>query len=326
MEITAPVLVGRWVRLEPLAEEHREGLRAASDDDRVWEFMLIDGRGPAFDRVFDEALTQRAAGKRLSYAVRLLSTGELVGGTSYIDPTPQHRRVEIGWTWYRPDLWAGPVNPECKLLLLAHAFDTLGLNRVQLVTDLLNTRSQAAIAKLGATREGVLRAHMITRGGRIRDTVVFGITSTEWPQVKDRLLARLAAFPRKVRILFVCVENANRSQMAQAFARMYGGDRVEALSAGSRPGGTVNPKAVAAMAELGYDLGTHTSKGLEAYNGTEIDAVVTMGCGDACPLVRSARRYDWQIPDPRELALEEFRTVRDLIGEKVRALLAELLK
>jgi RimJ/RimL family protein N-acetyltransferase len=196
MEITAPVLAGRWVRLEPVAEEHREPLRAASDDDRVWTHMPAGGRGPAFDPWFHDALLQREAGKRLPYAVRLRSTGELVGGTSYIEPNAQHRRVEIGWTWYRPDHWAGPVNPECKYLLLAHAFDALGLNRVQLVTDLLNTRSQAAIAKLGATREGVLRAHAVVRGGRIRDTVVFGITAADWPGVKEKLLARLAAFEK----------------------------------------------------------------------------------------------------------------------------------
>jgi protein-tyrosine-phosphatase len=129
---------------------------------------------------------------------------------------------------------------------------------------------------------------------------------------------------RKVRVLFVCVENSNRSQMAEAFARMIGGDKVEALSAGSRPSGRVNPKALEAMRELGYDLTTHTSKGLEAVNGQEIDAAVTMGCGDACPLVKAARRYDWQVPDPRELPPEEFRKVRDLIRDKVRELLAEL--
>ena len=197
MEITAPVLSGRWVRLEPFAEEHREGLRVAADDDRIWEYMLVNGRGAEFDRVFDDALAQRAAGKRLPYAVRLLSSGELVGATSYIDPIPQHNRVEIGWTWYRPDLWASAINPECKLLMLAHCFDTLGLNRVQFVTDGRNTRSQAAIAKLGAVREGVLRSHAITRGERIRDTVVFSIIASEWPQVKERLLARLAQFKTK---------------------------------------------------------------------------------------------------------------------------------
>jgi protein-tyrosine-phosphatase len=256
--------------------------------------------------------------------VRLLSSGELIGSTAYIEPNAQHKRVEIGWTWYRPDHWAGPVNPECKLLLMQHAFEALGLNRVQLVTDSLNTRSQAAIAKLGATREGVLRSHAITRGGRIRDTVVFSIVAPEWPRVRERLLERLAAFQRKVRVLFVCVENSNRSQMAHAFAKMYGGGRVEALSAGSRPSGVVNPKAVAAMAELGYDLSTHRSKGLDDYSGTEIDAAVTMGCGDACPLVKAKRRIDWQIPDPRDMPPEEFRKVRDLIGAKVKELLQEL--
>lgn len=193
VEITAPPLSGRWVTLEPLAEEHREGLRAASDDDRVWQFLPAGGRGPAFDPAFDDALAQRAAGKRLPYAVRLRSSGELVGATGYIEPNALHKRVEIGWTWYRPDVWAGPVNPECKLLLMAHAFEVLGLNRVQLVTDLRNARSQAAIAKLGATREGVLRCHAITRGGRVRDTVVFGIVAGEWPQVKEQLRARLTA-------------------------------------------------------------------------------------------------------------------------------------
>lgn len=125
-------------------------------------------------------------------------------------------------------------------------------------------------------------------------------------------------------VLFVCVENSNRSQMAEAFARMLGGERVEAFSAGSRPSGRVNPKAVEAMRELGYDLTAHTSKGLEAFDGRPVDAAVTMGCGDACPLVAAARRYDWQIPDPREMPPDEFRQVRDLIRDKVRDLLGEL--
>ncbi|MBM3982167.1 MAG: arsenate reductase ArsC [Planctomycetes bacterium] len=127
-----------------------------------------------------------------------------------------------------------------------------------------------------------------------------------------------------IRVLFVCVENSNRSQMAQAFATMLGGDRVEALSAGSKPSGKVNPKAVAAMAELGYDLTAHASKNVSDYTGTQIDAAVTMGCGDACPLVRAKARYDWQIPDPREMPPDEFRKVRDLIRDKVRELLGEL--
>lgn len=129
---------------------------------------------------------------------------------------------------------------------------------------------------------------------------------------------------RKLSVLFVCVENSNRSQMAQAFAKMLGGDHVEAYSAGSRPSGRVNPKAIAAMQELGYDLSTHTSKGLDEFNGKEIDAAVTMGCGDACPLVQARTRHDWQIPDPREMPPEQFNEVRDLIRAKVADLLQQL--
>lgn len=125
-------------------------------------------------------------------------------------------------------------------------------------------------------------------------------------------------------VLFVCIENSNRSQMAEAFARMHGGDHVAAHSAGSRPSGKVNPRAVQFMAERGYDLTTHTSKSLEQFNGTHITVAVTMGCGDYCPLVLADRREDWNIPDPKELPDEGFRKIRDLIEDKVQALLATL--
>jgi protein-tyrosine-phosphatase len=124
--------------------------------------------------------------------------------------------------------------------------------------------------------------------------------------------------------MFVCVENSNRSQMAEAFARIHGGDRVEAFSAGSRPSGRVNAKAVEAMRQFGYDLTTHHSKGLEEFNGKEFDAAVTMGCGDECPLVLAKKRVDWQIPDPKELPPDQFNEVRDLIERKVKELLATL--
>lgn len=126
------------------------------------------------------------------------------------------------------------------------------------------------------------------------------------------------------RVIFVCVENSNRSQMAEAFARLHGGEAVEAFSAGSRPSGQVNPKAVEAMRQLGYDLTTHRSKGLESFNGKTFDAAVTMGCGDECPLVVARRRVDWRIPDPKELPPDQFNEVRDLIEGKVKELLAEL--
>jgi protein-tyrosine-phosphatase len=126
------------------------------------------------------------------------------------------------------------------------------------------------------------------------------------------------------RVLFVCVENSNRSQMAQAFARMYGGAAVEAHSAGSRPSGRINPKAVEAMRELGYDLAAHRSKSLDEIPAGPYDAAVTMGCGDACPNVAARVREDWQIPDPRDMPPEQFREVRDLIGRKVQELLGRL--
>ncbi|MBY0230925.1 MAG: arsenate reductase ArsC [Gemmataceae bacterium] len=123
------------------------------------------------------------------------------------------------------------------------------------------------------------------------------------------------------KILFVCVENSNRSQMAEAFARMHGAD---AHSAGSRPSGRINPRAVEFMAERGYDLARHSSKGLAEFDGQPVDVAVTMGCGDECPLVNATRREEWKIPDPKDMPPEEYRAVRDLIERKVLELLASL--
>jgi arsenate reductase (thioredoxin) len=129
----------------------------------------------------------------------------------------------------------------------------------------------------------------------------------------------------KKKILFVCVENSNRSQMSQAFARMLGGDAVEAFSAGSKPSGIINPKAISAMQELGYDLSTHDSKSLQAVEPyAPFDVVVTMGCGDACPWMPAKQFIDWQIPDPRNMEPEPFREVRGLIQEKVKELIEAL--
>ena len=130
---------------------------------------------------------------------------------------------------------------------------------------------------------------------------------------------------RPKRVVFVCVENSNRSQMAEAFARIHGGGRVEAHSAGSRPSGRVNPRAVEFMREVGYDLTTHHSKGVADLAGVEFDAVVGMGCGDeGCPLLRARRREEWAIPDPKELPAEQYRAVRDRIEAEVKRLLESL--
>ncbi len=125
------------------------------------------------------------------------------------------------------------------------------------------------------------------------------------------------------RVLFVCIENSNRSQMAEAFARIHGGAEVEALSAGSRPSGQINPKAIRFMAELGYDLGGHASKSLDQVEG-EFDAVITMGCGDDCPWVPARRREDWALPDPKHMDDDGYRAVRDEISSRVKHLLAQL--
>ena len=129
---------------------------------------------------------------------------------------------------------------------------------------------------------------------------------------------------RKKRVLFICVENSNRSQMAEAFARMHGGEAIEAYSSGSNPSGRVNPRAIEFMKEVGYDLTSHTSKPLTEIPDVEYDAAITMGCGDNCPLVKTKLREDWGIPDPKELPPEQFREVRRLIEDKVKVLLSRL--
>jgi protein-tyrosine-phosphatase len=132
------------------------------------------------------------------------------------------------------------------------------------------------------------------------------------------------AASEKKRVVFVCVENSCRSQMAEALTRMIAPDTIAAYSAGSRPSGQVNPKAVASLAELGYDLTAHTSKGLNDLPAGEYAAAVTMGCGDECPTVQARQRVDWGIPDPKHLPPEDFRKIRDVIAMKVRELVASL--
>ena len=125
-------------------------------------------------------------------------------------------------------------------------------------------------------------------------------------------------------ILFVCIENSNRSQMAQAFATIYGSEKVKAYSSGSKPSGKINPKAIAAMGELGYDLTSHDSKSLDEIPKIEYEYAITMGCGDECPFVNAKNREDWQLPDPRHMEGEEFNKVRDEIKERVLELLARI--
>jgi protein-tyrosine-phosphatase len=129
-----------------------------------------------------------------------------------------------------------------------------------------------------------------------------------------------------MKLLFVCVENSNRSQMSQAFATIFGGNKIQAFSAGSKPSGIINPKAIVAMKELGYDLSTHDSKSLKEVEAfAPFDVIVTMGCGDACPWMPAKKFIDWHIPDPKHMETTEFNEVRDFIASKVKNLLEEVL-
>jgi N-acetyltransferase len=187
-------LLGRFVRLEPFAPELEAEVRAALDvEDDGWAFLSTAAHGPRFDAWWARSMAEAAAGRRIPFAVRRLDSSEIVGTTSLSAIRAEHRSVEIGSTFYRPGQRGGPVNPDCKLLLLAHAFSA-GAIRVELVVDLRNLRSQAAVLKLGAAKEGVLRKHKITWTGFVRDTVVYSITDEEWPAAKAGLEARLASF------------------------------------------------------------------------------------------------------------------------------------
>ena len=194
MRLDAVPLENRFVRLEPLAPMLEDEVRAALDcDPASWDIMVAAAYGPYFDDWWHAALRAMARGTRIAWAVRRLDDGAVVGTTSLYEIRPDYRRCEVGSTFYRPEARGGPGNPSCKRLLLGHAFDG-GAVRVEILTDAINPGSQAAIRKLGARDEGVLRKHKITFKGRIRDTAQFAILDDDWPGVRDRLDARLAAF------------------------------------------------------------------------------------------------------------------------------------
>lgn len=189
MEVKPVVLTGRHVRLEPLTEAHVDGLAAIGVGQTFWDFMVYGDIGSAADmrNWVLEILSRAEKGTDLPFVAVHLASGRVAGATRYLNIMPKDRGLEIGGTWYGPEFQRTPVNTECKYLLLQHAFETLGCIRVQLKTDLRNERSQKAIERLGAVKEGVLRNHMILPDGRIRHSVFYSILDTEWPTVKSRL-------------------------------------------------------------------------------------------------------------------------------------------
>jgi RimJ/RimL family protein N-acetyltransferase len=194
MDIHPVTLTGRVVRLEPLAEVHVPDLTIAALDESIWQYMPYGTvSNEAEMRAWvQEVLSRQARGTDLPFAVIHLETGKAVGCTRYLDIQPANRAVEVGGTWYGVAYQRTAVNTECKLLILRHAFETLGCIRVQLKTDHRNERSQRAIERLGAVREGVLRNHVIMPDGYFRSSVYYSLLDSEWPAVKAKLEEKLA--------------------------------------------------------------------------------------------------------------------------------------
>jgi N-acetyltransferase len=189
-----PTLEGGVVRMEPLAERHREGLRDALGEAAVWRWTRIDASTSpaAFDAWFDEALALTAARREFAFATVATADGRPVGSSRYLSFRPDDRGLEIGWTLVSPAAWGGGANSEAKLLMLDHAFTRLGCARVEFKTDALNDRARAALAALPSTFEGVFRKHMLMYGGRWRDSAWYAITDDDWPAARDRLQERVA--------------------------------------------------------------------------------------------------------------------------------------
>jgi N-acetyltransferase len=186
-------LAGRRVRLEPFDETLREPVRTALDcDPDAWRLFAINGQGADFDAFWHALNGQVALGGWIAYAIRNIATGAIVGTTSFLNIKPTRQTVEIGATFLHPDVRSTGVNAEAKYLMLGHAFAS-GARRVELLTDARNLRSQAAIARLGAVREGVLRRERTTWTGHVRDSVLFAVTDLDWPDVRARLERRLDA-------------------------------------------------------------------------------------------------------------------------------------
>ena len=193
IKVQPVTLEGHGIRLEPLQYEHEGGLAAAAADGKLWELWVTFVPEPDQTHAYIvDALAGQEAGHMLPWAVRELSSGAIVGSTRYHDIVPEIDRVEIGHTWYAKQWQRSHVNTTCKLVLLEHAFDTLGCQVVGLRTDAFNFASQRAIEALGAKKDGVIRHHRIRRDGTVRDSVIYSILANEWPDVKRHLEFRLA--------------------------------------------------------------------------------------------------------------------------------------
>ena len=198
MNLAPVVLQGQSVRLEPLALDHLDALAEAGSDPSLFRF--VTGCGPTRDemRAFIEgALEGQRAGTTLPFVTIDAASGRPIGSTRFGNIVPEHKRVEIGWTWIAPAFQRTGINTEAKYLMFRYAFEQLGCNRVELKTNALNARSRAAILRIGAKEEGTLRAHMVNADGTLRDSVYFSVIASEWPEVSARLLAMMERYARR---------------------------------------------------------------------------------------------------------------------------------
>jgi RimJ/RimL family protein N-acetyltransferase len=193
MSLEPMTLENAFVRLEPFTERHREPLRAAAAEPAIWTYVLTSAAGELFGSYFETQIAALRTIARIPHAVVSKKTGEVVGATAYSLIDVPHRTVEIGGTWYIPTVWGGAVNPSCKILLLERAFSA-GANRVELKADARNRRSRAAIEKLGAKLDGIMRHRHILPDGSVRDTAYYSILAEEWQEARARLEARLLSF------------------------------------------------------------------------------------------------------------------------------------
>lgn len=192
MQVEPVTLRGSIVRLEPLTLAHVPALAKVGLDPALWQWIPEPVTTPAeMQRYAEDALALQARGAALPFAIVDAASAEAIGSTRYAAIEPAHRRLEIGWTWLARSHQRSGANTEAKLLLLTHAFDTLGAHRVEIKTDVLNVQSRRAIERLGAVQEGIFRRHVVTSTGRVRDTVYYAILDSEWPAVRERLRAAL---------------------------------------------------------------------------------------------------------------------------------------
>src|SRR3954468_5883929 len=193
MSVSPVTLEGKHVRLEPLSLDHLDALTAVGLDPELWKFTTVNIRNRDEMRAYiEEALQLSAAGTVIAFATREKKSNTIVGSTRLADIQPHHRTMEIGWTWITPSHQRTAINTDAKYLMLRHAFEKMDARRVMLKTDETNLKSRAAIARLGAKQEGILRNHMLVWGGRSRNSVIFSIIAEEWPEVKHDLEAKLA--------------------------------------------------------------------------------------------------------------------------------------